>query len=44
MNMLKKAMRESMVAQGFDVVSVMLNWMSYNKEYRELIDGKKPYL
>ena len=30
MNMLKSAMRESMVTQGFDVYSVMINWMSYN--------------
>ena len=39
MNMLKKAMRESMVAQGFDVYSVMINWMSFNKEYKEIVYG-----
>ena len=43
MNLLKKAMRESMIAQGFDVWSVMINWMSFNKEYNEIINGlKKP--
>jgi hypothetical protein len=38
MNLLKKAMRESMIAQGFDVYSVMLNQMSYNKEYNAMIN------
>lgn len=40
MNALKKAMRESMVAQGLNVYSVMINWMSYNKEYKEIVYGK----
>ena len=40
-NPLKKAMRESMVAQGFEVYSVMINRMSYNKEYKEIINGIK---
>lgn len=30
-------MRESMISQGFDVWSVMLNWMSFNNEYKEII-------
>ena len=38
-NLLKKAMRESMVSQGFDVWSVMINWMSFNDEYRKIVDG-----
>ena len=38
-NQLKKAMRESMIAQGFEVWSVMLNWMSYNKEYSAIVNG-----
>lgn len=33
----KEAMRESMIAQGFDVWSVMLNCMSFNYEYKEII-------
>lgn len=41
MNLLKKAMRESMIAQGFEVWSVMINWMSFNKEYNEIINGPK---
>ncbi len=41
MNMLKSAMRESMVAQGFDVYSVMINWMSYNKEYKTIVYGSE---
>ena len=41
MNLLKKAMRESMIAQGFEVWSVMINWMSFNKEYSEIINGPK---
>lgn len=44
MNQLKTAMRESMIAQGLEVWSVMLNWMSYNKEYSEIIHGPKPLL
>ena len=36
MNMLKSAMRESMKAQGLDVYSVMINWMSFNDEYRAI--------
>ena len=44
MNQLKTAMRESMIAQGLEVWSVMLNWMSYNKEYNEIINGPKPLL
>ena len=44
MNMLKSAMRESMIAQGLEVWSVMLNWMSYNKEYKEIVYGPKPLL
>ena len=37
-NLLKRTMRESMIAQGFDVWSVSLDWMSYNKEYNALIN------
>ena len=40
MNMLKKAMRESMIAQGFDVYSVMINWMSFNDEYKAIVNEK----
>lgn len=40
MNMLKKAMRESMQAQGLDVYSVMINWMSFNQETKDKIYGK----
>jgi len=36
-NLLKKAMRESMIAQGLDVWSVMINWMSFNDEYKEIV-------
>ena len=38
-NPLKKAMRESMISQGFEVWSVSLDWMSYNKEYKEIVNG-----
>ena len=38
-NLLKKAMRESMVAQGFEVWSVSINWMSFNDEYKEIVKG-----
>ncbi len=38
MNMLKKAMRESMTAQGLDVYSVMINWMSFNDEYKAIVN------
>ena len=41
MNMLKSAMRESMVAQEFDVYSVMINWMTYNKEYKTIVYGSE---
>lgn len=45
MNMLKKAMRESMTAQGLDVYSVMINWMSFNDEYKAIVnDLNKPQL
>ena len=37
-NLLKKAMRESMIAQGFDVWSVSINWMSFNDEYKKIIN------
>ena len=37
MNLLKKAMRESMIAQGFNVWSVMINWMSFNDEYKKIV-------
>ena len=37
MNQVKKAMRESMIAQGFEVWSVMINWMSFNNEFKEII-------
>ena len=36
-NQLKKAMRESMIAQGFNVWSVMINWMSFNDEYKKIV-------
>ena len=36
-NQLKKAMRESMIAQGFEVWSVMINWMSFNDEYKKIV-------
>lgn len=41
MNMLKKAMRESMIAQGLDVYSVMINWMSFNSEYKAIVNDLK---
>ena len=37
-NLLKKAMRESMIAQGFEVWSVSINWMSFNDEYKKIIN------
>ena len=39
MNLLKKAMRESMISQGFEVWSVMINWMSFNQEYKEIVNA-----
>ena len=39
MNLLKKAMRESMISQGFEVWSVSINWMSFNDEYKEIVKG-----
>ena len=38
-NLLKKAMRESMISQGFEVWSVTINWMSFNDEYKEIVKG-----
>ena len=37
-NLLKKAMRESMIAQGLEVWSVSINWMSFNDEYKKIIN------
>ena len=37
-NLLKKAMRESMISQGFEVWSVSINWMSFNDEYKKIIN------
>ena len=37
-NLLKKAMRESMIAQGFEVWSVSINWMSFNDGYKKIIN------
>ena len=39
MNLLKKAMRESMISQGFEVWSVTINWMSFNQEYKEIVNA-----
>lgn len=39
MNLLKKAMRESMISQGLEVWSVSLDWMSYDQEYKEIVNG-----
>lgn len=44
MNQVKKAMRESMISQGFEVWSVMINWMSFNNEYKEIVKGMTPRL
>ena len=38
-NKIKTALRESMIAKGFEVWSVSLDWMSYNKEYNEIVNG-----
>jgi hypothetical protein len=38
-NLLKKAMRESMTAQGFEVWSVSINWASFNNEYKEIVNS-----
>ena len=40
MNFLKTTMRENMNSKGFEVWSVMINWMSFNKEYNEIINPK----
>ena len=37
-NLLNKAMRESMIAQGLEVWSVSINWMSFNDEYKKIIN------
>lgn len=37
-NLLKRAMRESMIAQGLEVWSVSINWMSFNDEYKKIIN------